>query len=87
MKAAAVALAIAAAAFGWWQYQALANARADLLAAQGQIAGLQELDKFRRVQLAADAAAAALDTELSMGVGGDAPLSDYMRRSVGRVWP
>lgn len=31
--------------------------------------------------------AAALDRELQEGVGADAPLSDYLRRGAGRVWP
>lgn len=31
--------------------------------------------------------AATLDRELQEGVGADAPLSDYLRHSAGRVWP
>ena len=38
-------------------------------------------------QQAAQLEAVALDNELSMGVGADAPLSDYLRGAVGRVWP
>lgn len=70
-----------------WQYHQLETLRTDLATAHAQIEGYKELDKFRLKQQAAAIEAAALDRELSEGVGGDAPLSDYMRRAAGRVWP
>ncbi len=70
-----------------WQWHRLDTLRANLTSARAQIEGYKELDKFRLKQQAAALEAAALDQELSEGVGGDAPLSDYMRRAAGRVWP
>ena len=77
---------IMAAALVWSGVQRRAL-RADLAAVQAQLQGYKELDKFRLKQQAAALQAAALDTELSMGVGADVPLSDYLRGAAGRVWP
>lgn len=70
-----------------WEGRSLKAARADLATVQAQLEGYKELDKFRLKQQAAALQAAALDTELSMGVGADAPLSDYLRGAAVRVWP
>lgn len=70
-----------------WMWHQIDIMQADLTTARAQIEGYKELDKFRLKQQAAAIEAAALDQELSEGVGGDAPLSDYMRRAAGRVWP
>ncbi|KAF0172868.1 MAG: hypothetical protein FD162_2145 [Rhodobacteraceae bacterium] len=70
-----------------WQTQRIGAARADLSAATAQLEGYRAADRWRVQQQAAQLEAVALDNELSMGVGADAPLSDYLRGAVGRVWP
>lgn len=87
MIRAGLVLALALVAALAWQANRLDAVRADLVAARAQVAGLQELDKFRVKQQAAAQEAAAMDQEFSKGVGADVPLSDYLRKSVGRVWP
>jgi hypothetical protein len=74
------------AAVAFMQFQ-LKRARADLQTVQAVAAGYQAADQFRLKQQAAAQEAAAVDLELSQGVGADAPLSDYLRRGAGRVWP
>lgn len=67
--------------------QQLRDARAELAAAEAQITGFQEAARWRRAETQRVAEAAALDETLAMGVGADAPLSDYLRDAAGRVWP
>jgi hypothetical protein len=85
-RAALVAAAICAGLAGWLWVR-LDAVQADLAAAQAVAAGERTAARFR-VALGAQAQdAAALDTELQQGAGADAPLSDYLRRGAGRVWP
>jgi hypothetical protein len=86
IRAAGVAI-IALAFLAIWQSQRIGAARADLSKASAQLEGYRAADRWRVQQQAAQLEAVALDNELSMGVGADAPLSDYLRGAVGRVWP
>lgn len=70
----------------WLQGRALTRARADLAAARQEVAGYAEWARVQQREIVAARAAAALDTELQMGDGADAPLSDYALRGAGRVW-
>lgn len=87
MRALLAAIVLGVIALCGWQWHQLDTLRADLASAQAAVEGYKELDKFRLKQQAAAIEAAALDQELSQGVGADAPLSDYLRRAAGRVWP
>lgn len=88
---AVAALVVAVALGGVILRLQLKQARADLAAAEARIATFEEVARIhlRNVQRleAAAAEAGALDRELQEGSGADAPLSDYLGRGVGRVWP
>jgi hypothetical protein len=86
IRAAGLALLICAGAL-IWQYRAIDLVRADLATARARVAGYEAAAQWRRAQEAAAVEAAALDLELSKGVGADAPVSDYLRGGAGRVWP
>lgn len=89
-RALALALALALVAAAALAF-ALQEARADLKAAQARVVAFEKAAQIHaghvaRLQAAADDAA-ALDRELAEGEGADAPLSDYLRRGAGRLWP
>lgn len=87
---------LALASWGLWQRAAAIQARAELQAAQVQLAAAEareaqaiEAGKVHRAHLARieaqAAAAAARDAEVLGSEGADAPASDYLRRAVDRV--
>lgn len=69
----------------------LKDTRAELAAAEARAAAFEEAARIHRRHVAqleaAKAEAGALDRELQEGEGADAPLSDYLVRGAGRVWP
>lgn len=66
-------------------------ARGRAEAAEARVAGYAEAARIHAGNVARLEAgrkdAAALDRHLQEGEGANAPLSDYLRRGAGRVWP
>lgn len=91
MIRAAVAVIIALVFLVAVQTWRLSGAIEERDAAQLEAARLVVTERTRRATVAkleaAQLEAARLDRELQEGVGADAPLSDYLRRGAGRVWP
>lgn len=87
----AVVALVAAAALVLILRGQLEAARADLDEARARVAAFEEAARIHARHVASLQAArdeaAALDRELAEGEGADAPLSDYLRRGAGRVWP
>jgi hypothetical protein len=65
----------------------LRSVEGQLAAARAELAGHKEAARWRAADEARRATVAAVDKELQEGTGADAPLSDYLRRGAGRVWP
>lgn len=88
----ALALALVAALVALWVLiGSNRELAADLDAAEARTAAFEEAARIhsvniQRLEMVA-ATAAALDRELQEGEGADAPLSDYLGRGAGRVWP
>jgi len=84
IRAALVAAVCLVLGFQWVELRA---ARADLDRAEARAAGFEEAARWQAQEARRRENAAALDQEFKEGVGADAPLSDYLRRGAGRVWP
>lgn len=86
MIRAALVVAALCAAVIWWQRIELRAARADLAQARAVARGLDAAARYMAADAGRQAEAVATDQELKRGSGADAPLSNYLRGGVGRVW-